>query len=104
MFVPSIKMIQYERITISEGIDFNKTNRSVECIICHYWYFKDTGFKYQPYVCNECNDFNMVVQNLTDFIISTIKNVDFKCYIVGIDRKSAISLLNNSILNNKGVL
>ena len=45
-------MSQYERIDISEGTDFNKTNKSVKCMICHYWYFKDIGFKYQPYVCN----------------------------------------------------
>ena len=29
-------MLQYERIDISEGIDFYKTNKSVECMICHY--------------------------------------------------------------------
>ena len=29
------KMLQYERIDISEGIDFDKTNKSVECMICH---------------------------------------------------------------------
>ena len=45
-------MLQYERIDISEGINFGKTNMSVEFIICHCWYFKDIGFKYQPYVCN----------------------------------------------------
>ena len=30
-------MMQYELIDISEGIDFDKTSRSLECIICHYW-------------------------------------------------------------------
>ena len=29
-------MIQYERIDKSEGIDFNKTIGSKECIICYY--------------------------------------------------------------------
>ena len=43
--VSSTKMIQFERIDISEGIDFNKTSKSLECIICHYWNFKDVGFK-----------------------------------------------------------
>ena len=37
---------------ISEGIDVNKTNASKECDICHYWYSKDIGFKYEPYFCN----------------------------------------------------
>ena len=97
-------MIQYERIDISEGIDFNKTNRSLKCMLCGYYYFKDIGFKYQPYVCNGCHDFNMVVQNLSDFLILKIENVNYRCYIVGIDEKDAIILLNNSVLNNKRVL
>ena len=28
-------MLQYERIDVSEGIDFDKTNNSVEFMICH---------------------------------------------------------------------
>ena len=30
-------MMQYEIIDISEGIDFDKTSRSLECMICHCW-------------------------------------------------------------------
>ena len=59
-------MIQCERIEISEKIDFKKTNKSEQCMICHYWYFNYIGFKYQPYVCNKCHDFTMIVQNLSD--------------------------------------
>ena len=43
------KMLEYDRIDISEGIDFNKTNLSKECDIYHYWYFTDIGFKYEKY-------------------------------------------------------
>ena len=50
------KMLEYERIDISEGIDVNKTNLSKECDICHYWYFKNIGFKCEPYLCNGCHD------------------------------------------------
>ena len=96
-------MIQYEKIDKSEGIDFNKTICSKECMIYHYWYF-DTGFKYQPYVCNGCHDFNMIVQNLSDFFIVTVKNVDYRCYIVGVNKNDAINLLNNSALRGKGAL
>ena len=49
-------MLEYERIDISEGIDVNKTNLSKECDICHYWYFKGTGFKYEKYLCNGCHE------------------------------------------------
>ena len=97
-------MLQYERIDISEGIYFDKSNKSVECMICHYWYFKDIGFKYQPYVCNGCHDFSMIVQNLDDFVILRIKSVYYRCCVVNMSKKDAISLLNNSVLDNKGVL
>ena len=47
-------MLEYDRIDISQGIDINKTNESKERTICNYWYFKDIGFKYEPYRCNGC--------------------------------------------------
>ena len=34
---------QYNRIDASEGIDINKTSESKECLLCHYWYFKELG-------------------------------------------------------------
>ena len=33
------KMLKYDKIDISEGIDVNKTIASKECEVCHYWYF-----------------------------------------------------------------
>ena len=32
---------------------------SKEYDICHYWYFKDIGFKYEKYFCNGCHDLMM---------------------------------------------
>ena len=46
----------------------------------------------------------MTVQNLSDFLIVTVKNVYYRFCIVGIDKKDAVSLVNNSVLDNKGVL
>ena len=97
-------MLQYERIDISEGIDFNKTNMSVECMICHYWYFKNIGLKDQPYVCNRCHDLSMIVQNLDDFLILKVKDVNYRCCVVGMNKKGIVSLLNNSVLDNKAIL
>ena len=51
-----IKILENDRIDISEGIDVNKTNLSKKCDVCHYWYFKDIGFKHKPYLCNGCYD------------------------------------------------
>ena len=44
------KMLEYDRIGISEGIDVNKTSASKECDILHYYYFKDIGFKYELFL------------------------------------------------------
>ena len=96
-------MISYERIDKSDNIDFNKSENSKECMICHYFYFSD-GFKYKPYVCNSCHDFSMPVQNLSDFFIVTVKSIDYRVYIANVDKKAAIYLLNNSILSDKGVI
>ena len=39
-----------------EGIDVNKTNESKEFNICHFCYFLNKGFKFQPNVFNRCHD------------------------------------------------
>ena len=39
MFVWVVKMLQYDRIHVSEGIDINKTNESKECMLCHLLVF-----------------------------------------------------------------
>ena len=54
-------MLQYEKINVLEGIDINKSNKSNECMICHYWYFKDIIYKFEPYVYNRCHDLAMMV-------------------------------------------
>ena len=77
-------MLQYERIDVSEGVDLNKSDKSKECIICHFWYFKDIGYKYQPHVCNGCHDLTMVVYDLNYFMILNIKGIDYKCYVSNI--------------------
>ena len=52
----NIKILYYNRIDISLGIDKNKTSTSKDCDICQYWYFLNKGVKFQPYVCNRCHD------------------------------------------------
>ena len=40
-------MLYFDRIDVSEGIDVNKTRKSKECDVCHYWYFLEKSFKFQ---------------------------------------------------------
>ena len=51
-----IKMLDYNRIDVSEGIDVSKASASKECDVCHYLYFLNYSFKFQPNVCNRCHD------------------------------------------------
>ena len=57
-------MLLSEKIDVSEGIDTNKTSASKECMLCHYWYFKNVGFKFEPHVCKKCHYFLMAVYAL----------------------------------------
>ena len=68
MFIKIIKMLNFDRIDVSEGIGVNKTGTSKECDICHYWYFLNYSFTFQPNVCNRCYDLLMKSINLSDTV------------------------------------
>ena len=93
-------MLQYERIDASKGIYRNKSDESKECKICHYWYFKDIGYKYEPHVCNGCRDLSMMVYILNYFMILDKKGIDYRCYVFNISNDDVITLLNNYVLDN----
>ena len=63
MFSWVTKMLHYETIDVLEGINTNKSNKSKECMICHYWFLKDFGYKFQPYVCNDVNIYQWWLMN-----------------------------------------
>ena len=52
-------MLVYERIDASEIIDFDKADKSKECIICHCWFFKEKNFNFEKLVCNGCHNILM---------------------------------------------
>ena len=73
--------VQYKEISISEGIDTNKTSASKECMLCHYWYFKVVRFKFELPVCNKCCDVLMTAYELKNTAILHVKDADFKCIL-----------------------
>ena len=88
---------------ISEGTDPTKSNKSRECMICHY-FFLNHGFKFQDYVCNGCHDLTMLCVNISDTAIITIKNVVYHCIIHSISKSETIHLLENSLLEDREYL
>ena len=41
---------------------------------------------------------------LKNIVILNVKGIDFRCILWGISRNEAVNRLNNSVLENKGVL
>ena len=98
-------MLEYDRIDISEWIDVNKTNLSKECDICHYWYFKDIGFKYEKYFCNGCHDLMQKAMSFDNVAILYIKGSAYRIHFRCISKDDAINIMNGSNLDDKrGVL
>ena len=98
MHVQFIKMVQYERISVSEGIDINRKNAPKECMLCHYWHFKDVGFKFEPHVCNKCHDVLIIAYELKNIAILNVKDADFRCILWGFSKNESANILNNSML------
>ena len=71
-------MLQYEKINVSEGIDVNKTGASKECDLCHYWFFKGIGFKFEEHVCNRCDDLLAMAHSLKSIAILSAKGATFR--------------------------
>ena len=97
-------MLEYGRIDISEGTDVNKMSASKECDICHYWYFKDIGFKYEPYLCNVCHDLTQKAMSFSNLAIVYVKGNACRIHFWYISKDDAITIMNNSnLIYKKGV-
>ena len=94
-------MLEYDRTDISEGIDINKANASKECDICHYWYFLDKNFNYDPYLWNGCHDLMQKAMYFNDVAIVSIKGNDYRIHFWYMSKNDAISIMNNSNLKEK---
>ena len=99
------KMLEYDRIDISEVIDMNKTSASKKCDICHHWYVLDKNFNYEPYLCNGCHDLIQKAMNFIDVAIVSIKGNNYRIHFWYISKNDAIVLMTNSNLKDKnGIL
>ena len=89
-------MLEYDRTDISEGIELNKTNASKEYKICNYWYFKDIGFKYEPYFCNGCYDLLQKAVSFNDVAIVYVKGSACRIHFWYMSKDDAMNMMNNS--------
>ena len=101
MFVWVLNARIYDWIDISEGIDVNKRNASKECDNFHYWYFKDIGFKYEPYFWNGCHGLMQKAMNFNSVAIVSIKGNNYRTHFWYMSKNYATNIMKNSDLNEK---
>ena len=94
-------MLEYDIIDISEVIDINKTSKLKECKICHYWYFKDIGFKYEPHICNGCHGLMQKALGFNDVAIVYVSGSAYRLYFLYMSKDNEINIMNNSSLIDK---
>ena len=98
-------MLEYDKIDISEGIDINKTNKSKERMLCHYWYFLDKNFSYGPYLWNGYYDIMQKSMDFKNIVIVYIKKSAYRIYFCYMSkRKAKILMTNSNLFDKKGVL
>ena len=71
---------------------------SKELHICHYWYFKDIGFKYQPYLCNGCHGLMQKAMNFNHAEIIYVKESSYRTHFWYMSKDDTINIMNNSNL------
>ena len=98
-------MLEYERIDISEGIDAIQTNLSKECDIYHYWYFKDMGFKYEPYLCNGCHELMQKAMGFNNIAIVYIKENAYRIHFWYMSKDDEINIMTcSNLVDKRGIL
>ena len=99
------KMLEYDRINISEGIDVDMTNKSKECMLCRYWYFLHKNFSYVPYLCDGCYNIMQKCNKFKNIAIVHVKKSVYRIYFLYMSKREAKKLMTNSnLIDKKGVL
>ena len=97
-------MLGYQKIDVSEAIDINNINASKECELCHYWFFKEIGFKFEEHVSNKCHDLLTMAYSLKNIVKLNAKGATFRCILMGISKNEGLKRLSNSVTYDREVL
>ena len=98
-------MLEYNKIDISEGIDINKTNKSKECMLCHYWYLLGKNFSNGPYLCDGCYNIMQKSIDSKNIGIFHVRKSTYRIYFLDISKREAKKLMTTSnLIDKKSVL
>ena len=73
-------------------------------MICHYWYFKDIGYKFEPNVCHKCHNISVMDYELENIAVLNLKSIDCRCVLQNMTKTDAISRLISFKLFNESIL
>ena len=98
-------MLEYEKINISDGIDVNKSDKSKEYMLCHYWQFLDKSFSYGSYLCDGCYNMTQKCNKLKNIAIIRIKKSVYRiCFLFMSKREARKLMANSNVIDKKGFL
>ena len=98
-------MLEYDRIDISEEIDVDMSDKSKECILCHYWHFLNKNFSYGPYLYDGCYNIAQKSIKFKNIAIVHLWESAYRIYFLYMSKRKAKKLMNNSnLIDKKGVL
>ena len=98
-------MLEYERIDISDGIDVGMTNKSKECMLCHYYHFLEKKFSYGQYLCDSCYNTIQKCNKFKNIAIAHVKKSVYRIYFLYMSKREAKKLMvNSNLIDKKGVL
>ena len=73
--------------------------------VCHHWYFKDIGFKYEKYLCNGCHDLMQKAMSFNNAAIVYVKGNAYRIKFWYRSKDNAINIMNcSNLVDKKGVL
>ena len=108
MFVRNqyIKLLEYNRIDRSEGIDVNKCEDICkECNLCQYYYFVFKNFTYQRHICYGCRDMSTKAISMQNIAIIYHNGHFYRVNFALMSKNDAFNLMKNSvIIDKKGTL
>ena len=88
------KMLKYDRIDLSEGIDVKKCNKtSRQCSLCKFCYFLNKNFNYQTYLCDGCHDISIKATSMQNLDIIYHGGNAYRINFVFISKNDAINLI-----------
>ena len=91
-----MKMLEYDKIDVSERIVVDKTDKSKECMLCHYWYFLHKNFTYGPFLCDGCYIIMQKSNNFKNVASIYINKSAYRIHFQDMSKREAKKLMTNS--------